>query len=85
MVEQAVVVLDELGRDAELIVGLGVKVVLVELQHAGFEDVIFGFHEVGVRSTRSSASVPRIAAADVSWRRRRGKGCECRRTASGSG
>ena len=85
VVEQAVVVLDELGRDAELAVGLGVKIVLVELEHTGFEHVIFGFHEVGVRSTRTSASVPRIAAAEVSWRRGRGKGCGCRRTASGSG
>ena len=78
VVEQAVVVLHELGRDAKLVVGLGVQVVLVELEHAGFEKVVFRLHEVGVRSTGSCASVPRIAAANVSagaaaWKARGGR------------
>ena len=78
LVEQAVVVLHKLGRDAELVVRLGVKVVLVELEHAGFEKMVVRLHEVGVRSTGSCASVPRIAAANVSagaaaWKARGGR------------
>jgi hypothetical protein len=36
------------------------------LEHAGFEKVVFRLHEVGVLSAGSCASVPRIAAANVS-------------------
>ena len=65
MVEETVVILHKLRRDAKLVVGLGVKVILVELEHARFENVIFRLHEVGVRPPRSTASVPGVAEPTI--------------------